>query len=108
MKDIGSVIATRAYFSARNAGGAPVVTVQIGAPIKSSKAEDEFMCSFRLISPGVEQTQTIYGIDELQALQLALAHVDAHLRRIDKGMGLHWIGGSEGDLGIRIPDYSVK
>jgi hypothetical protein len=103
--ELGTVIARREYFSARNQSSTPFVIVEIGAPAKSPYADGEYMCSLRIRSSRAEHDQTIYGIDELQALQLALGHVEAHLRRLSssEGLSLHWVGGEEGDLGIRIP-----
>jgi hypothetical protein len=106
--ELGTVIARRDYFPTRTQSPAPFVTVEIGAPVKSTHADGEYMCSFRIKSPHSEHSQTIYGIDELQALQLALGHIEAHLRSLSssENLGLHWVGGEEGDLGIRIPEYS--
>jgi hypothetical protein len=105
--ELGTVIARRDYFSAERQNSAPSVVVEIGAPAKSPHADGEYMCSFRIKSSRSEHSQTIYGIDELQALQLALGHAEAHLRRLSssEGLDLHWVGGVEGDLGIRIPEY---
>jgi hypothetical protein len=106
--ELGTVIARRDYFSAREESAIPVVRLEIGMPAKSPHAEDEYMCSFRLKVPGSERTETVYGIDELQALQLALGDAEAKLRALSSSadMHLHWAGGEDGDLGIRIPAFS--
>jgi|GEM_PF-4498589 len=108
--ELGTIIARRDYFSAGTEGSTPVAAIEIDAPAKSSAADGEYMCSFRIESFGSERCQTIYGVDELQALQLALGQVEAELLRLSssKGLGLHWVGGEDGDLGIRIPDYSKR
>ena len=64
------------------------------------------MCSFRLKSAEVDVVETVYGIDELQALQLALGYLAAKLQTLRKsGLQLRWVGGDDGDLGIRIPTF---
>ncbi len=76
-------------------------------PAKSPHADDGYMCSFRLTTPGSERTETVYGIDELQALQLALGDVEAKLKALSSSanLHLHWVGGEDGDMGIRIPTF---
>ena len=107
--ELGSVIARRAYFDVGDMNRTSIVEVEIAAPVKSPHADHEFMCSFRIKSPGSEVTETVYGIDELQALQLALGYVEAKLRRLNtlSGLSLRWAGDEEGDLGIRIPTFST-
>jgi|HubBroStandDraft_6_1064221.scaffolds.fasta_scaffold00208_21 hypothetical protein len=106
--ELGTVIARRDYFSARNESAASIVKLEIGMPAKSPHADDEYMCSFRLKAPGSECTETVYGTDELQALQLALGYAEAKLRAFSNSADfhLHWAGGEDGDLGIRIPAFS--
>jgi hypothetical protein len=106
--ELGTVIARRDYFSARNESATPIVELEIGMPAKSPHADDEYMCSFRLKAPGSERTETVYGMDELQALQLALGYAEAKLKALSSSadLHLHWVGGKDGDLGIRIPAFS--
>ena len=106
--ELGPVIARRRYFDARDVSGAAVVEVEIAAPAKSPHAEDEFMCSFRVKSPTSDRTETVYGIDALQALLLALGYLEAILYRLDRssGLSLRWVGGEAEDLGIRVPQFS--
>ncbi len=104
--EIGTVIARRHYFHSLDSA-TPFAEVEIGAPTKSPEADGEYMCSYRLRSSAAERAETVYGIDELQALQLALGDVEAKLRGIEQSAGvrLRWLGGQEGDLGIRIPSF---
>ena len=106
--ELGTLIARRSYFSASDKTCAPVVELEVGAPARSPHREDEFMCSFRLKSRGSERVKTAYGIDELQALQLALGDAEATLRRLSRSLDsqLRWAGDENGDLGIRIPNFS--
>ena len=107
-RELGSIIARRKYFGLGDPSQTTLVEVEIGTPARSPQSGDEFMCSFSVTSQGSEQTETVYGIDELQALQLALGHLDAALRRLksSSGLQLRWIGDETGDLGIRIPTFT--
>ena len=106
--ELGPVIASRRYFSARDVSPGVVVEVEIAAPAKSPHAEDEFGCSFRVKSPAWDRTETVYGIDALQALLLALGYLEAILHRLDISSDslLRWVGGEPHDFGIRIPKFS--
>ncbi len=68
------------------------------------------MCSFRVKSPTSDRMETVYGIDALQALLLALAYLEAILQRLDSSSGLLlcWVGGEPQDFGIRIPKFSAE
>jgi hypothetical protein len=106
--DLGNVIAQRVYFRAGDSTHSAVVQVQIGTPRTSPYAQDEYMCSYRVKSPESDFTDTAYGIDALQALQLALGSVEARLRYLNQScdLALRWLGDKNGDLGIRIPTFS--
>ncbi len=110
-KELQKIIARRYYFSAEDETRVPALEVELGAPLPSPHAADEFMCSFlvRLRGAGEiqEKSETVYGIDELQALQLALGHLEATLVRLSRSLGLRlrWMGDEDGDLGIRIPRF---
>ena len=60
------------------------------------------MCSFRIRSGESEKIETVFGIDELQALQLKVK-----LQRLNEASDqqLRWIGDEDGDLGIRLPEF---
>ena len=65
------------------------------------------MCSFHMKSPETVRKETVYGIDGLQAILLALASVKAILRGLETSLGfkLNWAGGDAQDFGIRIPGF---
>lgn len=65
------------------------------------------MCSYRVNSENATKTEIVYGIDELQALQLALADLKATLDRLNKASGyqFRWLEDESTDLGMRIPDF---
>lgn len=106
VQELGTIIARRAYFGAKTEDAPPVVEVEIGKPLPSPHAADEFMCSFRIRSDGTDRTETVFGIDELQALQLALGYLKAKLRKLSEASypNLHWVGDQGADFGIRIPE----
>jgi hypothetical protein len=108
--ELGLLIARRNYFSTHDVSRATIVEVEIAAPAKSPHAEDEFMCSFRLKSPISDRTETVYGVDALQALLLALGYLEAILHRLQSssGLSLSWVGGEAQDFGIRIPKFSEE
>jgi hypothetical protein len=73
---VGKLIARRVYSSAVNA--AVKIEVELFALLQSPHHQDESMCSFRIISPETDEIKTSFGLDEFQALQLALRNI--HVR----------------------------
>jgi hypothetical protein len=100
-EELGVVIARRSYFGAADQ---TKVEVELCAPVPSPHAPDEFMCSFRIRICDSEKSRTVFGIDELQVLQLALGQIHGELLRLNekRGLQLRWVGDEQGDLGIRI------
>jgi hypothetical protein len=105
--ELGPVIVSRGYFNVGDPSRRTVVEIEIAAPVESAHAQGEFQCSFRMKSPTTDEIETVYGTDTLQALQLALGHLEAALLRLSSssGLSLRWAGGDPGDLGIRIPKF---
>ena len=99
---VGKLIARRVYSSAVNA--AAKIEVELFAPLPSPHRQDESMCSFRIISPESDEVKTTFGLDEFQALQLALRSIHVRLRILNEasGLQLRWIGDEHGDLGMLI------
>lgn len=99
---VGKLIARRVYSSAVNT--AAKIQVELFAPLQSPHRQDESMCSFRIISPESEEVKTTFGLDEFQALQLALRNIHVRLRILNdaSGLQLRWIGDEHGDLGMLI------
>jgi hypothetical protein len=104
-EELATSIARRAYFKASDKSRTPAVEIEIMKPQQSPHLDGEYMCSFRIKSKDSEITEAVFGIDELQALQLALAYVKAKLERINNASGLllRWVGDETGDLGIKLP-----
>jgi len=107
-KQFGTVIAARTYIVGTTSTQARAVHVEIAAPAKSPHAEHAFSCAFRVKSSGHNRIETVYGIDALHALLLALGYLEAilHRLRVPGGVSLHWAGGEDEHFGIRIPDFS--
>lgn len=110
MAEFGTVIARRSYFSSSDQSAKPTVEVEIGTPVSSLANEGEFSCSFRIRSADAELTETVYGADALQALQLVLGYLKLKLQMLgrDSGKPLRWMEGEASDLGINIPDFTVN
>jgi uncharacterized protein DUF6968 len=55
-------------------------------------------------SPESEEVRTAFGLDEFQALQLALRNIHVSLRILKDAseLELRWIGDEHGDLGMLI------
>ncbi len=105
--ELGTTIARRGYFRAGDESRTPVIDVEVGKPVPSPHMAGEFMCSFRIRSGEPEKIETVFGIDELQALQLALGYLKVKLQRLNEAsdLQLRWIGDEDGDLGIRLPEF---
>jgi hypothetical protein len=101
-ENVGKLIASRVYSSAVNQRAK--IQVELFAPLESPHRQDESMCSFRIISPESEEVKTAFGLDEFQALQLALRSIHVRLRILNDttGLQLRWIGDEHGDLGMLI------
>jgi len=105
-EELGPTIARRSFFRAGDESRTPVVEVEVCVPLPSPHMAGEWMCSFRIKAEGSVRNEVVFGIDELQALQLALAYLRAKLRQINEASGsqLRWLGDENGDLGIRLPE----
>lgn len=103
----GTTIARRSFFFVNDERQTAVVEVDICKPLPSPHRTEEYMCSFRIRSEGSVKTETVFGVDELQALQLALAYLKAKLQEVNEASGsrLRWLGDEKGDLGIGLPEF---
>ncbi len=101
IKDIGVIIATRRYFLAGKRDNQPEIVVQIGKPQPFPNAVD-FFCPVQLIAPSINKLSYGAGVDEVQALQLALKLIASELEILNKEYqgALRWIGNEDGDLGF--------
>jgi hypothetical protein len=100
-KDIGEVIATRKL---RIIGEKEQdVTILIGKPRRLPDSPD-YYCPFQITGMDPEEVRCAYGVDAVQAIQLALVHIGAHLSgsKEAKTGQLRWEDMS--DLGFPIPE----
>ena len=105
-KTIDVIIARRSYFEVGGKNESPVLQAELGAPVLSRSEPEEYMCSFRITSSESEHIETAYGIDELQALQLALRGLKVSLQLFSDSSrnGIRWAGSKIADIGIGLPD----
>jgi len=71
------------------------VRVIIGLPIQSQDKVD-YSCQVQILGLGDEQIRSIYGLDSMQALQLALRFLSEQLA--DYRKNLRWVGNE--DIGL--------
>jgi hypothetical protein len=91
------IVARRRYVSASDPNR--TIEVQIGKPIRSGDVE-EYSCAVGMKSPENERVARIYGIDELQALLLALRFAKFEL--LSNNSDWRWADGEREDTGIDI------
>ena len=101
IKDVGVVIATRRYFLMGKQDNQPEVVVKIGMPQPFSNSAD-FFCPVQLTVRGINKLSYGAGVDEVQALRLALKLIAAELEILncEYQKKLRWIGDENGDLGF--------
>jgi len=100
------VIARRKYFSPTTE--ALVAAIEIEKPRPVADVSDEFVCQFRIRRPNSEVVRSTHGIDELQALLLALSYIKSEMNMLRSSVGsdFRWIGGDVGEIGIEVPDLA--
>jgi len=81
------------------------IAVLIGRPQRQPDSSD-YYCSFQVLGLGDEKARRAIGIDEVQALQLAMKMIGAYLDRLNKDSGgkLKWEGDETGDVGFPSTD----
>ncbi|HTD21961.1 MAG TPA: hypothetical protein VK738_04870 [Terriglobales bacterium] len=101
IKDIGAAIATRRYFVVGDRHNETKIEILVGKPQPFPNASD-FFCPVQLKGAGINKLSYAAGVDEVQALQLALKLIGAELDILNKEYQgtLRWIGNEDGDLGF--------
>jgi hypothetical protein len=106
LKEIGEVMAERMLFLE----GQPAnkIRVLLGRPQKRPIESDEglSLCPYQILGIGDEKVRVAGGVDDFQAIQLAMEMIGAELyfkinRRHDQK--LRWEAGKGGDLGFPVP-----
>ncbi len=101
---VGQTIATRDLLLTNETGESRKVEVLIGKPQPAPDAP-VFYCPFQIRGVGSERVKYAAGIDAVQSLQLVMLMIAADLKFLNQenGGGLHWEGGTGGDLGFESP-----
>jgi hypothetical protein len=100
LTDIGHLIASRKLELTEN-NSTRSVTIKIGKPQKFVDGDD-YYCPFQVIGLGDEKINWSGGIDEVQALLLALEQIGLYLIESEeyKQGKLSWVGSDKGNLGF--------
>ena len=94
-------IATRTLRFERANGSEVDVTVTLGTPIPDpSDPERTWACPYEIRGPAKHRTMTIFGVDSMQALILAVHVLPAHLGAIAREDGGRFLD----DADLRIND----
>src|SRR3569833_1317106 len=92
--DSGQWICTR-RFTADVKGKRRFATAKISRPMKSGM---DWACQVLISNVGIKEPVLVYGVDQMQAVILALEAVLTTLR--NTGIEWRWIHGVKNDLGI--------
>jgi hypothetical protein len=102
VRDIGEIIATRKL---RLLGEKErEVTVLIGKP-KQLPDSESYYCPLQIAGIGSEKILCAYGVDAVQAIQLAMEQIGIRLyaSKEAKAGQLRWLSEEEDDLGFPVP-----
>jgi hypothetical protein len=91
---LGDVIAEREL----EVDGTGRAVVRIGRPTPDPAEGGDWRCPFQIIGLGDEAVHQAFGVDPVQALQLCLQMIDAHLFEPRRAHTVTWLGGE--DLGF--------
>ena len=97
--ELGDVIATRKLYRLDDPGAA--IIIKFGKP-QRTPGHDDFFCPTQIVGIGDERVESTYGIDAVQALQLAMKWMGASLVRLNAEVGntLRWEGDENGSYGL--------
>src|SRR5260370_20876017 len=100
---IEDVIATRPLTMTNEEGETRSIEVRIGRPAQASGAA-EYVCQYQIVGFRTGNPKYATGSDSMEALQSAMAALDAELTIISCDFELRWDERSSGDTGFkRIP-----
>lgn len=102
---LGTVIAERVLDLKSSLRSTTKVIVRIGRPRRDRQLTRDWYCPIRILGIGMDRVQVAYGIDSVQALQLAQTMIAATLvlyyQRLNPGT-LTWLGNAH--LGFPLPE----
>jgi uncharacterized protein DUF6968 len=92
------VIARRELAALGRDGERRSVEVRLGKPIPSDRGGGEWACEVQIVGLGSERIKEAFGVDSVQAIQLALrlATIDLHSLAAAHALRLEWLGGEIG------------
>ncbi|MFD7597433.1 DUF6968 family protein [Kitasatospora sp. NPDC059812] len=98
--ELGQVIASRELVLTAPDGTQSPVLLEVGLPCRDPEGPDWY-CPCRITGhPGVgDRVTAIFGVDSLQALQLALTRFPGELSGLNDAAGLTFLGGRDLMLG---------
>ncbi len=101
LENVGAMVATREL----TLDGSEKVTVLVGKPQPFSNGVDWY-CPYQTLGVGSGQVRYAGGVDEVQALVLALSMIGAELYCSEEYRAgrLKWDCGRDGDLGFPVPE----
>jgi hypothetical protein len=88
------VICCRTFDWVDASGKSEPVDLQIGEPFPDTLEGGDWACSFQIEGAGLRVSQTMYGVDSLQAFMFAVQAAEAHLLRLERLRGgrIEWLG----------------
>jgi hypothetical protein len=106
IKEISQVIAERRLYLEDQPESS--IRILLGKPqrVPSPSNKDFVLCPYQILGIGDEKVRSAGGVDEVQALQLAMEMIGSELyfklNRRYNGK-LRWEAGKQGDLGFPVP-----
>jgi hypothetical protein len=106
IKEITEIIAERRLYLE----GQPDIKIRVilGKPLRMTRSSHNafVLCPYQIIGIGDEKVRSASGIDEVQALQLAMEMIGSELYfKLNRNCGgnLRWEAGKNGNLGFPVP-----
>ena len=101
----GPIMAERRFESADGVG--PRASIRVRAPARDSRTGN-YRCSVEWVHSGEKELFELWGIDSMQALQLAIRAAGELVKGYEGA--LQWVGGSDGYLGFprALPEFLPK
>ena len=106
IKEISQVVAERLLYLDGEPGTR--IRVLVGRPqtLPGPSNNNVVLCPYQILGVGDEKVRSAGGVDEIQALQLAMEMIGSELYfKLNRKYGgkLRWEAGKQGDLGFPVP-----